>query len=93
MRAGFQEGLVWPPPCFFLPFPLQFIKASSLPAHTRESGFHISLLLANSHLSLGHLGLGGTPPWAAQPLHQIPPCDPLLITRRPLAFVLGNSLP
>lgn len=73
-ESRISGGLGLAPALFFPTISLQFIKASSpSPAHTRESGFHISLLLANSHLSLRVTwAWGGTPPWAAQPLHPDP---------------------
>ena len=73
-ESRISGGLGLAPTLFFPTISLQFIKASSpSPAHTRESGFHISLLLANSHLSLRVTwAWGGTPPWAAQPLHPDP---------------------
>ena len=51
IRISGELGLA---PALFLPtISLKFIKASSpSPAHARESGFHVSVLLADSHLSL-----------------------------------------
>ena len=93
IRISGELGLA---PVLFLPtISLQFIKASSpSPAHARESGFHVSVLLADSHLSLRLTWAWGAPhPGLPSHSAQIPPVACCLSSAGRWPFVLGNSLP